>query len=77
MEHLNKVMENINALMELIDKVSPFIPERDYIQMCDTLKSLRNSSMSHIPPFKYEPSIFSTYVPQAPAYTPIIWEQTN
>lgn len=67
-------MEHFNKLMELIDKVSSVIPEGDYIQMCDTLKSIRDSSMSHPPPLRYEPTVVSTYIPDAPPYDPMDWQ---
>ena len=67
-------MEHFNKLMELIDKVSPVIPEGDYIQMCDTLKSLRDASMYRPPPLRYEPTVVSTYIPEEPPYDPMDWE---
>jgi hypothetical protein len=67
-------MEHFNKLMNLIDKVSPVIPEGDYIEMCNTLKSLRDASMSCPPPLRYEPTVVSTYVPIPPPYDPMDWE---
>lgn len=64
-------MEHFNTLMQLIDKVSPLIPEGDYIQMCDTLKSLKESSMYRPLPLRHEPTVVSTYVSQPPPYEPI------
>jgi hypothetical protein len=64
-------MEHSNKLMELIDKVSPLIPEGDYIQMCDILKSLRESLMSRPPPLIYEPVVLSLYIPDIPPYEPM------
>lgn len=64
-------MDHFNTLMALIDKVSPIIPEGDYIQMCDTLKSLRDASMYRP---RYEPTVVSTYIPEAPPYDPMDWE---
>lgn len=62
-------MEHFNTLMELIDKVSPVIPEGDYINMCNTLKSLRESLMYRPPTtLRYEPTVPSTYIPEAPPY---------
>lgn len=66
-------MEHYNKLMELIDKVSPLIPEGDYIQMCDALKSIKDSSMPHSS-LRYEPTVVSTYVPESPPYSPMDWE---
>lgn len=64
-------MDHFNKLMELFDKVSPLIPEGDYIEMCDTLKALRESSMSHPPTLVYEPTIVSLYISEAPPYVPM------
>lgn len=67
-------MEHYNKLMELIDKVSPLIPEGDYIQMCDALKSIKDSPMPHSSLLRYEPTVVSTYVPESPPYSPMDWE---
>ena len=66
-------MEHYNKLMELIDKVSPLIQEVDYIQMCDALKSIKDSSMPRSS-LRYEPTVVSTYVPESPPYSPMDWE---
>ena len=48
--------------MELVDKNSENIPEGDYLQMCDTIKELRDKVKP--PPFLLDQNEPITYVPE-------------
>lgn len=55
-------MDLFHKLINLIDKNSSVIPEGDYLEMCDTIKELRDKVKP--PPFLLDQNEPMTYVPE-------------
>ena len=55
-------MDLFHKIIDLVDKNSSVIPEGDYIELCDTIKELREKVQP--PPFLLDQNEPMTYVPE-------------